>query len=139
MIRILLLSAFLLSTIHAINAEEAVWLLDAQTELDKAFEMAQKEKKPMVLLVIIKDGCIWCERMVNETLKDKKVKEQLNDLSITVIKDFDEKRPSEYNATLTPTLFFIDAKKKNILQKIVGYEKSGSFLMDIVSAEEKVE
>jgi len=42
------------------------------------------------------------------------------------------------HAELIPTMFFLDAKTGAVVQKKIGYDDPGSFLIDIVSAKEKL-
>ena len=95
----------LVCNLMAISAQDAAWVLDAQTDLNKAFDKAGDENK-MILLVIVKEDCSWCEKMVFDTLKDENIQENLNNM-ITVIVDINDKLPSEFKAKLTPTVFLL--------------------------------
>lgn len=127
----------LVCNLMAISAQDAAWVLDAQTDLNKAFNKARDEHK-MILLVVVKEDCSWCEKMVFDTLKDENIQENLKNM-ITVIADINDKLPSGFKAKLTPTVFFIDPKSKKSVLEGVGFIEKGSFLMDIVSASEKME
>ncbi|RRS30043.1 MAG: hypothetical protein P794_08805 [Epsilonproteobacteria bacterium (ex Lamellibrachia satsuma)] len=130
--------AILVCNLMAISAQDAAWVLDAQTGLNKAYQKAEAEKKKLVLLVIVKDGCHWCESMVFDTLKDKDIQENLADI-VTVVADVNDKLPKEFKATATPAMFFIDVKTKKSVLENVGYIKKGGFLIDIISAKDMVE
>ncbi len=136
--KIFIISILMVCNLMAINVEDAAWVLDAQTDLDKAFKKAEAEKKDLLLLVVIKDGCDWCEKLVHGTLKDEKVKEQLSDM-VTVIVDMKSKSAKDLNATLAPTMYFIDVATKKSVQKHAGYEKAGSFIIDIISAKDALD
>jgi len=103
--------------------------------MQSAKELAQKEHKEIIMLVVIKDGCQWCELMVKETLKNSMIQDNLYDV-ITLIADLHSDLAKEYKATLTPAVYFIDAKTGKRLYEQVGYEKPGSFLININSAKE---
>jgi len=135
--KILIMFALLVCNLMAINAKDAAWVLDAQTDLTKAFKLAKAENK-MLLLVVVKDDCSWCEKMVYDTLKDKNIQENLTN-TVTVIVDVNEKLPDTFNVTQTPAVFFIDAKTKKSVLENVGYIKKGGFLIDIISASEMIE
>ncbi len=122
----------------AITAEDAAWLLDAQTDLSKAYEKAKAQKKKLVLLVVVKDGCHWCEMMVHETLRDPQIQKNLKEM-VTVVVDVNGKLPKAFQTKLTPGIFFIDVKRKKSVLENFGYIKKGGFLIDIVSASEMVE
>ncbi len=129
--------ALMVCNLMAISASEAAWVLDAQTDLTKALQKAKAENK-MVLLVVVKDDCNWCEKMVYNTLKDKSIQESLTN-TVTVIVDVNEKLPDTFIVTQTPAIFFIDAKTKKSVLENVGYIKKGGFLIDIISANEMLE
>ena len=128
--------ALLVCHLMAISAQNAAWVLDAQTDLNKAFKMAKAENK-MMLLVVVKDDCTWCEKMVYDTLKDKDIQDNLSNM-VTVIVDVNEKLPDTLKVTQTPAIFFIDAKTKKSVFENVGYIKKGGFLIDIISANEMI-
>lgn len=129
--------ALMVCNLMAISASEAAWVLDAQIDLTKALQKAKAENK-MVLLVVVKDDCNWCEKMVYNTLKDKSIQESLTN-TVTVIVDVNEKLPDTFIVTQTPAIFFIDAKTKKSVLENVGYIKKGGFLIDIISANEMLE
>ena len=133
----LIMFALLVCNLLAISAQDAAWVLNAQTDLTKAFKLAKAENK-MLLLVVVKDDCNWCEKMVYDTLKDKNIQESLTN-TVTVIVDVSEKLPDTFKVTRTPAIFFIDAKTKKSVLENVGYIKKGGFLIDIISASEMLE
>jgi len=136
--KIFVITMLIVCNLMAITVEDAAWVLDAQTDTDKAFKKAKAEKKDLLLLIAIKDGCDWCEKLVHSTLRDEKVKEQLSDI-VTVVVDMKSKSAKDLNATLAPTMYFIDVATKKLVQKHVGYEKVGSFVIDIISAKDKLD
>ena len=135
--KILFILLFACSTMMAITAEDAAWVLNAKTSLSKALQKAKKTQKKMVLLVVVKDGCNWCEMMVHKTLSSKNIKEALSD-SVLAVVDLSTPLPKGMHAELTPTMFFLDAKTGNVVQKNIGYDDPGGFLIDIISAKEKL-
>jgi len=134
----LLLSILLVCNLMAITAEDAAWLLNAQTDFNKAVQKAKNERKQMIVLLVVKDGCSWCEKMVNETMQDERIKDALAD-AVVVVTDFHTDLAKRYKAELTPTIYFIDASSKNSIEKQVGYEKPGNFLITIISAFDSLE
>ncbi len=129
----LLLSILLICNLMAVTAEDAAWLLNGTTDFNKAVKKAQNEKKAMIVLLVVKDGCNWCEKMVNGTMQDQAVRNALED-AILVIADFNSIPARTYNAQLTPTIYFIDPKTKKSIATQIGYEKPGNFLITIMSA-----
>ena len=133
----ILLCALLVCNLMAINAHDAAGVISAQTDLKKACKKARSENK-MLLLLVVKDNCSWCEKMVHETLNDQSIGYELTDM-VTVVVDISEKLPEAYKVTNTPAIFFIDAKKEKSVWETVGFMKKGAFLIDIISAKERFE
>jgi thioredoxin-related protein len=129
--------ALMICNLMAISAEEAAWALDAQNDFTKALQKAKTENK-MLLLVVVKDDCTWCEKMVHETLKDKDIQDSLSNM-VTAVVDVHGKLPSDFKVRKTPTVFFIDAKSEKSVYKNIGYVKKGAFLIDIISANEMMD
>ncbi len=136
--RIFIVSIVTICNLMAISAKDAAWVLDAQNSVNQAYNIAKAQKKKLVLLVVVKDGCNWCEMMVNDTLSDDNVRYELSDL-VTVVTDIDSGIAKRLGVTLTPSMYFLDAKTHRPVHKHIGYEKPGSFIIDIVTAKEKVE
>jgi thioredoxin-related protein len=134
----LLLSLLLISNLLAITAKDYAPTLNALTNMSDAYTKAKSDKKSMILVIVIKDGCHWCEKMVENTMQDKAVKDALSD-TVVVLTDFDSELSKTYKADLTPSLYFIDAKTKESVYKQVGYEKPGSFMITIHSAIDALE
>jgi len=134
----LLLSLILICNLMAITVEDTAWVLDAQTSMEKAYQKAKTEKKDLLMLLIIESSCEWCEKMVHRTLRDENIRSALSDMVI-VVADFNSPEAKEHNATLTPSIYFIDVKTKKTVYSVIGYEKPGSFMIDIVSAKDKIE
>ena len=55
---------FLLISSFAVEAQELVW----QTNIYKAIEISNKEKKPLLLFFTGSDWCGWCIRLQKEVL-----------------------------------------------------------------------
>ena len=134
----LLLSLLLVSNLLAITSKEYAPKINALTDMNAAFKKAKVEKKSMILLLVIKDGCHWCEKMVEETMQDKTVKEALND-TVIVITDYNSDLSKAFKAEQTPSLYFIDTKTKKSVYEQVGYEKAGSFMITIHSALDNIQ
>lgn len=125
--------------LFAITAKDAAWVLGAQTSLDEAVKKARVEHKKMVVLVVVKDGCGWCEKMVNETLNDKKVHQKLSEDAVVAVIDLHTEQAEQLGAMYTPTIYFWDVKRNRSVQSSLGFEEAGSFLIDYVSAMEKTD
>jgi len=134
----LLLFVTLTYTLLAINVEDASHILKAETSMKEAQNKADKEKKEIIMLVVIKDGCNWCERMVHETLPSPMIQDNLYDV-VTLVTDLHSDLAKKYNATATPSVYFIGRSTGKVLFSQVGYEKPGSFLINIHFAKNKLD
>jgi thioredoxin-related protein len=133
----LLLSLLIVSNLLAITAKEYAPTLNALTNINDAYTKAKNEKKEMILLIVIKDGCHWCEKMVEITMQDRAVKDALSN-TVVVLTDFNSKLSKTYKAEQTPSMFFIDVKTKKSIYSQVGYEKPGTFMITIISAQDNL-
>ncbi len=136
--KLLLLSFLLVCNLMATTAKEYAPALNAFTNLDKAYAKAKSEQKEMILLLVIKDGCHWCEKMAELTMQDRTVKDALSD-TVIVLVDLDSALAKKFKAEQTPTMVFIDVKTKKSVYEQVGYEKPGSFMITIISAKDNLE
>ncbi len=135
----IVIALFFVCQLFAITAKDAAWVLDAQTSLQKAVKKAEAEHKKMVVLVVVKDGCGWCEKMVHETLSDKKVRQKLSDDAVMAVIDLYSPQAKKLGAEYTPMVYFWDVKRHKPVHTLLGFEKAGTFLIDIVSAIDKID
>ena len=134
----LLLIILLISQVMAITAKDAAFILNAQTDLTKALQIAKNENKSMIVLLVIKDGCNWCEKMINETMKDKRIEEAL-DNTVIIVTDEGSELAKKFNTKLTPSTYFINVRTGKTVSRQVGFEKPGSFLITIISAGDNID
>lgn len=111
-------------------AGELAW----QKDLDKAFEIARKEHKN-VMLMVESQHCRWCKKMEQDTLADESVQKRLAVFSLVKISR-EESREIKGLPMVggVPTIFFMTPEKK-ILQKVVGYFDVENFLCYIDDAQ----
>ena len=131
----LLLLLTLSHALFAINVADAAQILKAQTSLPQAQTKAQKEHKPIIMLLVIKEGCHWCELMVKETLGSRMIQNALGEM-VVLITEQHSALAKHYGATATPAVYFLESQTGKVLYEQLGYEKPGSFLINIRSAEE---
>ncbi|MGX7667481.1 thioredoxin family protein [Flavobacterium pedocola] len=120
--RILLL-LFVFASFSAVKAQESelTWL----TSFDKAMEVSQKEKKPMLLFFTGSDWCGWCIRLQKEVFHQPEFVKWAKDNVVLVELDFPRKKQLEpammqqnyglQNALKVqgyPTIWFVTAEKK---------------------------
>jgi hypothetical protein len=132
--KIFLMTLILSYMLMASNALEEANKLGVESDYATALAKAQKEKK-LLVMVIVKEDCRWCEKLINKTLSKEKVKKELKKY-ITVIVDKDAKFPSEFSENFFPSIFYIDHVTQKSVYSNVGYVGIKCFLNDLNSSEE---
>ncbi len=125
---ILLLSYGLLAS----NALQEAQKLGVESDYATAYEKAQKENK-LLVLVIVKENCRWCEKLVNKTLSESEVQKELENY-ITVIVDKDDTYPNQFIENFFPSVFYIDYTTQRSVYSNVGYVGKKCFLNDLHDA-----
>ena len=110
--------------------------LFSQIEWEKDFATAQKrakEEKKLILVFMerIDPPCRWCQKMKNETLKDKKIQNIINRyfIPVKVIKEI-KNYPSFLKSKFVPTIFYL-TKETKLIGKTVGYWDTKDFQSDL--------
>lgn len=122
----------LVCTLFAINSVDAAFVLGYHEDYPTALAQAKQEKR-LLMLVIIKDPCSYSERMVNGTLSDPKVVEELKDF-VSVIVDRKSLLPSVFKIDLVPMIYFVDPKNEKAVGERMGYVSTEQFLNDVKDA-----
>ena len=125
-----LLISFLLSYgLMATDAIEAAKKLGAENNYATAISKAEKEKKILVM-VIVKENCRWCEKLINKTLNAETVKNKLKNY-ITLIVDKDDDFPNDFKENFFPSIFYIDYSTQKSVYSNVGFVGKPCFLNDL--------
>jgi len=127
--KIFMISLLLTFGLLASNALEEAKQLGAESDYATAIAKAQKEKK-MLVMVIVKEDCRWCEKLINKTLSEESVKKELNNF-ITLIIDKDAEFPSEFKENFFPSIFYIDYSTQKSVYGNVGFVGKPCFLNDL--------
>jgi protein disulfide-isomerase len=121
---------FLLSA-YAVQAQELVW----QTNIDKAVEISNKTKKPMLILFTGSDWCGPCMRLHKEVFDTPEFAKWSKENVVLVKLDFlrrtqqapeivnqNAKYQELFNARYFPTIFYANAtlKKGNLNFNVLG-------------------
>lgn len=99
-------------------------------ELDykKAFELAKKEKKEL-MLVMVANFCPWCIKLEKKVLKKKSINDKVHQKYIPLILNREEGRfPKDFETEMIPTVYFIDHTTGKIKTKVVGYNNKQDFI-----------
>lgn len=130
--KILFLTLFLIASLFAGNAKDAAQLLGAENNYTSAIEKAKKENKVLVM-VIVKEHCRWCDKLVNRTLADEKIQKPLEEFVMLVV-DRNDVFPNQFKEDIFPSIFYIDAKSEKSVYSNVGYVGTKCFLNDLNSS-----
>lgn len=131
--KLFLLSLMLTYGLIATDAMDAAKKLGAENNYAEAIAKAQKEKK-MLVMVIVKKNCRWCDKIVNQTLSDERVKKILEKDFITLIVDRNARFPSEFRENFFPSVFYIDYTTQKSVYENVGFVGTKCFLNDLAGA-----
>jgi len=130
--KIFLMILILSYGLMASNALEEAKKLGVESDYATAFAKAQKEKK-MLVMVIVKEDCRWCEKLVNKTLSEETVKKKLENY-ITLIVDQNDAYPNIFKENFFPSIFYIDYATQRSVYSNVGYVGKPCFLNDLNSS-----
>ena len=131
--KLFLLSLMLTYGLIATDAMDAAKKLGVENNYAEAIAKAQKEKK-MLVMVIVKKNCRWCDKLVNQTLSDERVKKILEKDFITLIVDRNARFPSEFRENFFPSVFYIDYTTQKSVYENIGFVGTKCFLNDLAGA-----
>jgi thioredoxin-related protein len=131
--KLFFLTVIFITGLWATNAVEAARKLGVEKAYDQAVEKARKEDRILVM-VVVKEHCRWCEKIVNRTLSNPTVRKELEN-SVTVIVDKDAPFPSDFKADFFPSVFYIDAQSGKSVYENVGYVDAKNFVKDLHDAQ----
>jgi len=98
----------------------ALWSLEWITDLNQAFEIAQKEHKT-VMVMVESQTCRWCKKMKHYTLGDAKIEKRLENYVLAKVMRDDTKAVAMLPEVRgVPTIFFMTAEKK-VIESVIGY------------------
>jgi len=128
-LKLFLLSILLISALFATNAKETAKGLGVENNYMQAIKKAKAEKK-MLVMVIVKEHCRWCNKLINRTLKDSEVQEELKKYVILII-DRNDQFPNEFKEKFFPSIFYIDYDSQKSVYENIGYIGKRCFLNDL--------
>ncbi len=128
--RVLTLLALLSAFVLASSAPQAAAMLGAENNYTKALKRATDENK-IVLMVVVKEHCRWCDRLVERTLSNPDVKSYVrNNYTLLIVDRFDN-FPEAFDENFYPAIFFVDPRTQKSLYENIGYVKVNPFLEDL--------
>ena len=119
----------MLQLLFASTAKEDAAFLGVENNFSVAVKKAKNEKK-MLVMVIVKEHCRWCDKLVKRTLSEEEVKAAQKDY-VTVIVDRNDDFPNKFKEDIFPSIFYIDAATQRTVYESVGYLGKKCFLNDL--------
>lgn len=127
--RILLLTALF---VGALFANDIAW----NKSFDAAKIKAEKENK-IIYAVITSETCRWCRKLENETLKKKKVIQNLNrNYAAVALTRGKDKYPPCLKAPMVPMSYFL-TPEGNVLYSVPGFWSEEDYLSMMADVERK--
>ena len=117
------------ATLFATDAKEAAKKLGMENNFAAALKKAENEKKILVM-VVVKEGCRWCDKLVYRTFAAPEVKNELKKY-ITLIIDKDANYPKDFKGNFFPSIYYIDYTSHKSIYENIGYVGKKDFLTDL--------
>ncbi len=131
---LLLLLCLTLGLLGSDAAKEAAFL-GVQTHYAAALSKAKKEQK-ILLMIVVKENCPWCHRLIHRTLGSDKIKPLLNRSFVTLVIDRHDSYPSTFNEDFFPAIFYVDPESQQSIYEEIGYVGVKAFLDDMQTAKQ---
>jgi len=133
-LRALLAAMLLIGILWGSDTSWSALKLGAVTTYADAVSKAEAEKRTIVM-VVVKENCPWCHRLLHGTLAEPEVQKALENYILLVVHRGDS-FPKVFQATLFPSIFYIDYRSKKSLYENVGYMGKEDFLKDLEASVE---
>ena len=122
-------------TLFASNAKDAAFMLDYREVYKVALDEAKKEHK-ILMMVIVKEPCPYCDELVENTLDSSSIKAKLTEF-VPLIIAHDDKYPDKFRPPFRPMTLFINPDDSSILKSLAGYRDIDVFKDAMDIAEKK--
>lgn len=123
--KILITLIITICTLMGAIAKDAAFALDFEDNYKIALAKAKKENKPL-MLVVVQEPCPYCDRLVEDTFEDAKVKAQLKNF-IPLVVDKRDDLPKQFTGTPVPMTYFIDPRIEKSTYNHLGYLNAVDF------------
>lgn len=108
------------------NAADAAFALGYEEVYKTALAKAKKEDK-ILMMVIVKEPCPYCDALVERTLDTPETKAKLKDF-VPLIIDVHDSFPKDMKPPFTPMTNFINPTNNDVIWEVPGYSKKADFL-----------
>ena len=121
-------------SLMAADAIKSAKKLGVYNDYSVALQQAKLENK-LIVLVVVWDPCAGCDRLVQKTLTDTLVHNHLKNY-VTVILDYKDKMPKEFNIKMAPKIFYINPKTEEAIWESMGVISTKSIINDFNEAQD---
>jgi len=128
-LKLFLISILFVYTLFAADAKETAVKFGFESNFGSAIQKARSEKK-MLVMVIVKENCRWCDKLLYRTFTDRDVKNELKNYIVLIVDKTDD-FPDEFKENLFPSIFYIDYRSQKSVYENVGYVGKKCFLNDL--------
>lgn len=117
--------------VASVNAEEITW----HTDLNKAWNQARAEQRPL-LMFVIRDGCKFCDEMKAKTYANAEVADEINESYVALMIDPKQRAgfAKDFKIEGYPTTLVISPQSK-VLDRMKGYLPPEKFRQHLTTAE----
>ncbi len=112
------------------NSDHTIFAKEFGYEVDyvKAIQKAKKENKQL-MFVMVANFCPWCLKFEKKVLSNTQLNEQIHKKYVPLILNREEKKfPVKFDSPMIPTVYFVDPKSEEIVNKSVGYHNRFDFI-----------
>ena len=123
-------SLMLLLTLSLWATDNSVKALEYFSDYSSAITLAQKENKPL-MLVVVTSYCPWCRKFERKSLASKSVSSVVKKHFVAVIVDRNKDAeifPKQFQSPRIPVVFFIDPNSEKAFWETIGYLNRVDFL-----------
>lgn len=108
-----------------------------ETNFEIALKKAKNEDK-VLMMIATTQSCPWCRKMERQTLSKDEINTIIQNDFIPLSVDQDLKNfPSKYEVKVVPTVYFINGKDGNIINKTLGYKNKKDLKKILVDVKRK--
>jgi thioredoxin-related protein len=122
-------------TLFGANAKDAAFMLEYREVYKVALDEAKKEHK-VLMMVIVKEPCPYCDKLVENTLDTQSIKAKLKNF-VPLIISYDDSYPDEFRPPFRPMTLFINPDDSSVLKRLAGYRDVEVFKDAMNTAEKK--
>jgi len=130
--KLFLIAIGLVYSLMAADASEAAKKLGVYNNYEKANTEAKKSDKILVL-VIVKNPCPYCDRFVNNTLSDSGIQKELKKYVVGIV-DINDVYPKGFKPAMTPVTVFVHPRSGDIVWESMGAVSIEGFKSDLKEA-----